>query len=531
MTREQEYVESLDLPAFTLRSRQPSVLDYAPSSTKAEAPTITAAYWHRDEDYAIPLGRHAEAILAQCREDVGRKIPSVLLVENISPELIGMLGVAFDVDPRCWLSYLAEPPGRDAWEALFRGGGRHNIARIAKLAGWRIDPGTVDTAGSDKQPSSMEFTGQLGTMSAYAHSCVGRVDSRWSRLQYFDPASRYGASWSTRLTYFVLADTICERSLSCQATLMLMAISGLFLVDACGGTFRSRQPWCEPEMPMLRIPCSDSYDGLVVPHNRAFTECSVFTTVAGFLSTTPHRQALMSSAAPRRVIDPITLAYYLCAGLHWSNLRILESQMHDIAFKQLQSDDTRGLEFLNQSLHQRREDIVLLRSQVQHAQKSLHPDVRRHLARLPVDRPGDNPLATFDEVQHDAREAQRFLMETFQLLTSTINIRDARLSIEQAARATRLTQLASVYLPLTLVTGIFGMNVREIAREGPSWWACVVTLAFVVLLTSVLLWGQAAWKRYKTRLWNEVMDWVRVHHCGKRGWKWARQRWYNLWKS
>jgi Mg2+ and Co2+ transporter CorA len=33
---------------------------------------------------------------------------------------------------------------------------------------------------------------------------------------------------------------------------------------------------------------------------------------------------------------------------------------------------------------------------------------------------------------------------------------------EQAQRATLLTILAVIYLPLTLVTGIFGMNIRQI---------------------------------------------------------------------
>jgi hypothetical protein len=39
--------------------------------------------------------------------------------------------------------------------------------------------------------------------------------------------------------------------------------------------------------------------------------------------------------------------------------------------------------------------------------------------------------------------------------------------MEQAARTAKLTQLAFVYIPLTFVTSIFGMNVRELSDPVP----------------------------------------------------------------
>lgn len=75
-------------------------------------------------------------------------------------------------------------------------------------------------------------------------------------------------------------------------------------------------------------------------------------------------------------------------------------------------------------------------------------------------------------------------METFQILMSSISVRDSQLSIEQSQRATRLTQLAFIYVPLSFVTGIFGMNVQEISATGLSIWVCFVTLAIIVILGS-----------------------------------------------
>jgi Mg2+ and Co2+ transporter CorA len=41
--------------------------------------------------------------------------------------------------------------------------------------------------------------------------------------------------------------------------------------------------------------------------------------------------------------------------------------------------------------------------------------------------------------------------------------------MKQAEIATMLTLLAAVYLPLQLVTGIFGMNIAEINDGVPAW--------------------------------------------------------------
>jgi Mg2+ and Co2+ transporter CorA len=50
---------------------------------------------------------------------------------------------------------------------------------------------------------------------------------------------------------------------------------------------------------------------------------------------------------------------------------------------------------------------------------------------------------------------------------------------KQAQRAYLLTILAVIYLPLTLVTGIFGMNLKEINDGVPRFWACILGLVFV----------------------------------------------------
>jgi hypothetical protein len=72
--------------------------------------------------------------------------------------------------------------------------------------------------------------------------------------------------------------------------------------------------------------------------------------------------------------------------------------------------------------------------------------------------------------------------------------RQASASAEQALAATRITALAFVYIPLTFVTGIFGMNIRT-SSEAPNgfiWYAPLVTLGVAIIFTAAL-WIAASW--------------------------------------
>lgn len=76
------------------------------------------------------------------------------------------------------------------------------------------------------------------------------------------------------------------------------------------------------------------------------------------------------------------------------------------------------------------------------------------------------------------------------LADSKIMREDSQIMKQQAARTTLLTTLAVIYLSLQLITGIFGMNIREITGDGvPRWWACLAALGagggltFLVYLT------------------------------------------------
>ena len=75
--------------------------------------------------------------------------------------------------------------------------------------------------------------------------------------------------------------------------------------------------------------------------------------------------------------------------------------------------------------------------------------------------------------------------EVNSFLTACINLRDSDIMKTQARRATELTALAVIYLPLTLVTGIFGMNLGEINGGYPKWWTSIIALVILGAATVV----------------------------------------------
>jgi len=92
------------------------------------------------------------------------------------------------------------------------------------------------------------------------------------------------------------------------------------------------------------------------------------------------------------------------------------------------------------------------------------------------------------------------LNDEIQLLIGSVTVRDAETAMKQAERATMLTLLAAVYLPLQLVTGIFGMNIREINDGVPAWRACVVALGVAMGLTVGAFAGAWWWRKRREGL-------------------------------
>lgn len=64
-----------------------------------------------------------------------------------------------------------------------------------------------------------------------------------------------------------------------------------------------------------------------------------------------------------------------------------------------------------------------------------------------------------------------------------------------------LTALAAIYLPLSLATSVFGMDIRQWAGDNdkPSYWAVIVTIVTLGGATAVGLVAYAIWRWWLDR--------------------------------
>lgn len=101
-------------------------------------------------------------------------------------------------------------------------------------------------------------------------------------------------------------------------------------------------------------------------------------------------------------------------------------------------------------------------------------------------------------LQTSLDSCKKDLNEEIQVAIGAVQVNDAQVTKTQTNITVVLTILAAIYLPVTLVTGIFGMNIAEISRvvENPkAWWVAVVWAVIVVLSVGS---GLLIWKFWKT---------------------------------
>lgn len=105
----------------------------------------------------------------------------------------------------------------------------------------------------------------------------------------------------------------------------------------------------------------------------------------------------------------------------------------------------------------------------------------------------------FTETLASVSRNKQLLAETFQLLISSLSAADNERNLKQGRRSNLLTILAFVYVPLSFVTGIFGMNVKSVNGSPLPYWVCLITVA-IVLTTTFLMWlGHFLWGQHVRR--------------------------------
>ena len=135
---------------------------------------------------------------------------------------------------------------------------------------------------------------------------------------------------------------------------------------------------------------------------------------------------------------------------------------------------TLDIEFFNSTL---RQNIANLKNYLE-----VHP-LARTAAMLAT-------LRDLESLQSVVEGHQKRAYVLMNRLVSTLALRESRRSIEQSRSTKHLTQLAYIFLPLSLSTSAFGMNIVEL-QNIPLW--VFFATAGVSLVSSLILWLAFGW--------------------------------------
>lgn len=178
-----------------------------------------------------------------------------------------------------------------------------------------------------------------------------------------------------------------------------------------------------------------------------------------------------------------------------------------------------GTIIMPDSLPAIRVGLMTTRTTIDYTIANAHPHVRPALEAQIHGR--ESILQRLERQGIWVRDLDQFAVQTTQLYANLITIRHGKVNVEQAREPLEqskaavkqakqgifLTRLAAVYLPLSLATGIFGMNTKEINPEAiPNWKVAVITATILLTITIIITvaggaWGASlSWLRWIPRL-------------------------------
>ncbi|CAJ2507854.1 Uu.00g090400.m01.CDS01 [Anthostomella pinea] len=459
----------------------------------------TRAVYNR-EFFELPCGTNSvlpdeeplKKLCAEVANELSVGHHSVCVVQNITPVLIGYLGALWKIDH----AFFAEHARNKSTRCI-----RTEAQPWSKVDNLQLSDARASGLGYGTHCMHIDAIFECEIVDdsiRFIHDDRGR-EGRWS-------------NFFTRMRDRERSEEICATRLSyCRVNEYMY----LVLVDSPVTNLRYREVervtrrWgmrIFKEGPTgktyLRLPYSSlAQEALLLPPpyvleypytTKTETNMDLLECFSAFLREPWHTDYLFATSS---VILPHPLLYMLAGSLWQDNLRHLDREIKYNSFSKVR----RANEGTNEELHDMRKDLDTMKRSSDHTIEWMPKGLGCYFEDAGMRRddlipPTPSPLKRLSRTKREAKELGTFLMETFQLLASSLSARDSLLSIQQSGRATKLTALAFVYVPLSFVTGIFGMNIKEINGSPISFWVCFATLGVVIGIT---LAGYELYKLYR----------------------------------
>lgn len=147
----------------------------------------------------------------------------------------------------------------------------------------------------------------------------------------------------------------------------------------------------------------------------------------------------------------------------------------------------------------------------------------------------------YDKMVRQARTHETHMRDEIQLNVGNLSLQESRRSIAQSDSVGRISFLAFVFFPISIVCSFFGMNIQEMTGSGASWkvfFISAASLSGLIMAISALLWRKS--RRLRFILYIPLVPFVLVCRAtiiifsldSLRGWlkDWKRD-WWNLRKG
>src|SRR3989442_3528295 len=117
-------------------------------------------------------------------------------------------------------------------------------------------------------------------------------------------------------------------------------------------------------------------------------------------------------------------------------------------------------------------------------------DVFQRLTTRAIGDPQDKEMSIYYRDVYDHLVRQYETVDSLRdLLASAMDVYLSTVSNRLNLRITRLTAFATLFLPLTFISGFFGMNFRWLVRHiAPAWTFCSLAVGVMALSTALQLW-------------------------------------------
>ncbi|KAI7247797.1 hypothetical protein KC343_g2172 [Hortaea werneckii] len=362
-----------------------------------------------------PPRQHFHLSLDHCLRNASSTSCSTIVLIDIAPEWVGVLGGLFNIDLRFFIAPDANEK-EDKW---------NNITDIDSRK-------AVSDVLQGRSYQSMDLFGHLGKKPVVLQSNI----------------------WKERISYCKLGES-----------------KHLLLIDGHRWTKAPRRPRGD-----ILIADQDDH---IIGHwdNEAYLHCFSRDKLALFASqraSSENHFAVLIHDVLRGAHDILDLSdseeffLHLTATRCKADVSEIEKQVKQISDADIADSDTTVFG----QLHDLRRAVARLRS----IATTVHGRTEGRLRKDDLQRLTTSAL-------DECANLRILIDETIQLVMGTITIKEAQTSRVNSERATVLTFLACIYLPLSLVTGIFGMNIKEINGGAPSWYFCLIALVVIAFGT------------------------------------------------